>query len=609
MKLYVRRRAMTMLIIVTLAGALTTPPATRGAFGQAGATDTPVTDTWDIRVLNSGMTDLEGKPISADTITKIDDIIKLLNDTYKIDKNGIDPVRLARSKLYLYAPPATLLSIKRDLVKLDALGPQVQLDVSAIQISGKGAALEKQINQINTSLIDGRQLIQKIHGIFQGEVVRQYAEFKAPSKERNPAYREQDDITRELLDSMQAVGLDTNAIRGMTFSETLLFLSALPSDLRRAVFDRAEHAIVGLLRDAQGTVDAKEPPLLAEVPADAVGRYDKRTRAFNGDGSPLRELRSEFGVPKLEWLQSMDAVAAEEASGVKVAQQTLKQFLKTLRVYQTPANDIRGNTERLLSQADIMDNYHAGLASAYARDVQRSVVTPLIAAIQQKINSRADGNGSVALLGQTRLVVTSGLETSLKPTLTSAADVTQPSAMTVDEAKTAQEAVASIISGLTGSQAFAVGALLKPQPRAFATIAPGIGISVRPTVLPNAAAARLQILASFGVAAAMPERETGSDNPQPPVLDAVESHLVRTDANIDALDLVGLSSLSTDTRVPRGPFVFPVLGRLPVLGPIFQFSRKDTRIHHYSIILVNTVILPRALDIARNYAGMQPGTQ
>lgn len=583
----------------TLQDALNPPPIPDPA-------QEPTTDFWKLRVFNSSSPNLDGANSAADDITKVDDIKTALSAIYpKKDQTGA--VQQVRDGLLLYGTPANILKMKRDLVRLDALGPQVQLDVSAIQLSGKGLQLKNQVAAMNTQLIEGRRLIQHLHGLLQSQISLHAAgagliTSNRPFMENLPSPQSDDQRTAQLGMWLSKVGMNTDARRALSFSEMLIFLSTLGERDRRDVFDAVEENLRSRIATAQG-----------------AGWLDAVASSITD--SPLRHLREVFGVPHVHLGNAEEEqIAKMAADGYRGNQGTLLAFLETLSDYKSlditiatqgaklpTMNDrhnksILGVPESLCQQADIIDKYHAHIADAYARDVQEAIILPLIGAVGKNMSARGGGKASVAFLGQTRLIVTSGLQTTLKPTLTSSVNVTQSTPLTLSEVKSLKEGAVGAISGLTGTQAFFLGAALAPQPQAFATVAPGVGVAVRPTVWPNATGARLQIAASFGVKAKMPEQEKGSSNPQPPVLDAVESHAITTDANIDALDLIGLSSLDIDTRIPRGPFVVPILGRLPLLGPIFQFPRGDAEVHHNSVILVNTVILPRALDIARYYA-------
>src|SRR5262249_13587839 len=130
-------------------------------------------------------------------------------------------------------------------------------------------------------------------------------------------------------------------------------------------------------------------------------------------------------------------------------------------------------------------------------------------------------------------------------------------------------------------------------------LAPGIGIAVRPTVLPDGSAARLTIDARFGVASTV--SNDAKDVFVQGAPSGISSHNVRTDAAINAFDLFDISSFDGQSVSPQAPFFVPILGRLPILGPAFQWPRHPKVTHHSSLILVNAVILPRSLNLLRLY--------
>ena len=142
---------------------------------------------------------------------------------------------------------------------------------------------------------------------------------------------------------------------------------------------------------------------------------------------------------------------------------------------------------------------------------------------------------------------------------------------------------------------------MEPQP-VYSKIAPGISIDVRPTVLRDGASARLQMDANFGIDVT---QDTLGKNQNSRVLDSVpapviKSHRVQTDAAISALDLFEISSFSIEASHPRSRYL-PVIGSIPVIGEILKRPPKNKTVDFESLILVNAVILPRAMDVARLY--------
>jgi hypothetical protein len=275
-----------------------------------------------------------------------------------------------------------------------------------------------------------------------------------------------------------------------------------------------------------------------------------------------------------------------------------------------------------------LDRHLQRTMDAFAADMNDLLLDPLLRRIRDCPSAeREEGRGrdcrslkrreGVALTGRTRIVVTSGLEASLQPLMASVVETTRPKPFgkelldlaSPEKAGGNPELVGAnkVLAGLPDGQALLLAAgLLAETPPAYSTVAPGIEIHVRPTVLPDGGAARLTIDASFGVETSpLGTNPTDVGTIPPPA--AISKHVVKADATVNAFDLFDISSFSVASTVPRGPGYVPILGRLPIVGKAFQWARSPKTVQHESLILVNTVILPRALDLARFYKGAQQG--
>ncbi len=153
-----------------------------------------------------------------------------------------------------------------------------------------------------------------------------------------------------------------------------------------------------------------------------------------------------------------------------------------------------------------------------------------------------------------------------------------------------------------GALALAGAALNGTQPF-FVKVAPGVAINCRPTVLWGGNQARLQIEARFGVTTGSLPGQTTAPADVWPVAPSptVESHTLRSDLQVSGFELFDLSSFTLASAHPQPPGVIPILGRLPVVGPIFRWPRKDKQVQHECIVLVSSVIVPRALNLAEYY--------
>jgi hypothetical protein len=299
-------------------------------------------------------------------------------------------------------------------------------------------------------------------------------------------------------------------------------------------------------------------------------------------------------------------------------------------------------TDRLLKQA----------VDAYASDMDEMYFQPLLSRCQEN----ARGTAGVSLVGQSRIVVTSNIEARLAPQMSSFVETTRPrpfgkelldlafpqtrsseakkegSIKTKGSVKTADgkttvtgpdvdssstesssDSISTdkltraqlLLSTLSPGAALGLAAALSNYvPPTFANVAPGIAVNIRPTVMPDGGAARMIIDANFGVkTTVIGDAASRTDVENVPQPTGISSHSIRTDTVVSAFDLFDLSHLSVSTSTPQAPEYIPILGRLPFLGPLFQRPRGNKDVEYESIILVNSVILPRSMDMARFYAG------
>lgn len=225
------------------------------------------------------------------------------------------------------------------------------------------------------------------------------------------------------------------------------------------------------------------------------------------------------------------------------------------------------------------------------------------------------------------MVVTSGLETGLAAEMASFVETTRPKPFgkelldlafpttTKDGVTTTEGTVGSpapeqakdwtggrVLAGLPSGQALLLAALLSAEVEpTYSTVAPGITINARPTVFPDGGVARLMVDARFSVTTKALGGENRPDVWAQTPPSGIQSHRVTTDVHVSAFDLLGISSFSMQSTSPQAPHYLPILGRLPIIGPAFQYPRPPKVTHYESVILVNTVILPRALSLGRFY--------
>jgi hypothetical protein len=471
---------------------------------------------------------------------------------------------LGFGRLLLHGTRCQNLQIKRALLRIDLPWPQVQLNLWAVQVSGSDdGEVSQQVRKI-------RKWIRDTHD----EIVRI-----------------QDELKR--LATSAPVRCDTwperykeRFARGpLSLNEALIMLVLQP--------DGRHH-----VRELRGFV-AEE---CANAHSNLCEPELRRKRARRGE----KPEEPEHGRPSFERL--------EETIGQSLPFDRCDIFGRFFKAYGQ-VRDLRyepvradveterrqeGMFNKVEQTRDLVDRLLRSLIDAYSADMEDLVFGPLLDRIsnEERGSNRKEGT---ALVGRTRIAVNSGMEADLSPETASYAETTRPAPFgknLLDLANPAKKTDAAgtekIISGLPEVQAalLAAALLADTEPR-YVKVAPGIAISVRPAVLPDEGAARLTIDARFGVNAGEIDPKDRKDLWVQPPPASVTSHHITTDTTVDVFDLFDISSFSIDVTTPRTPYFVPILGRLPILGPAFQWPRRDKVVRHESIILVNAVVLPR----------------
>lgn len=544
----------------------------------------PETEVWPLTFVDSTLRDAE-----SDQQYEVAQMVKALNALYG-SKNGDEPIQVARNMLVLHGSEDTLRNIKRQLVLLDAPGPQVQLDLWAIQISGKRG---KEYSEVLSEIADDVRATQNVMRAVPGLIKFEKSDFdsKITSAE-----------TQAALNDLNELGFDTNPVRHMSLNEKFIFLGLADKNVR----DR-------ILNNAKAELD-KGDNLPGRLWRANQAKKLKRQRDYKTGDATLRYLRGTFSTSDdallrdAELKRDQGAIANFARSAVAFNNNQANAAAK-VKVDAAPLN--------LRARAATADALFKAATDAFTQDMQGMFLEPLLRRIVEK--QRSGSIKGVSLVGRSRLVVTSGLATSLKPELASYINTTRTvplSTEVLDQAfpgngtadtsgsENALSGVASELSQLPTAQAVALVAALNPPKPTYTRVAPGVGIEVRPSVLPDGGSARLQVKMSFGVeTTAFEGDESDKSGLSYPTADAVKSHQVTTDAIVGAFDLFDISSFDISTSYPRPPGSVPILGTLPLIGPAFQWRRKATALEHHSLILVNTVILPRALNLTQFYSG------
>lgn len=482
--------------------------------------------------------------------SRITELVTTLNGLYgKADR----PVAFLAGggSLLLRGNEKQLREMRKFLAVLDSPWPQVQMTLWALQVSGSQEEIADQVRRIAMSVRGTRDDVVTV----QRELAR-------------------------IAQEEPLEGCMMKLKRKIDCWESPIFLPVSgPLSLNESLI------LLTVQADRHSKVESLVGWAEREFP-EAV----EEARSHLGDGyRPFRRL-SEI----LHW------------QGRKTDCEAFENFLHALN---GDSGKQDGASEAMIRTGTILDRVLKAAMDAYALDMSELFLDPLLRRVQND-PSKKHGDG-VSLVGRSRIVVTSGITSGLTPEMSSHVETSRPKPFgedLLDRAFPAAEGgdpeltgADRILAGLAQGEALLLAAALsEPEPR-FTKVAPGIEVKVRPTVLPDGAAARLTIDARFGVTTTPLDPESGVDTLDEPPAPAINSHRVETDAAVEVFDLFDVSSFSMTTSHPRAPWSIPILGRLPLLGRAFQWPRNPKVNQHESMILVNTVVLPRAVNLSLFY--------
>lgn len=541
-----------------------------------------ITDLWILTYIRSrvsstsgatGATSATGSAGSAGSTDSVELLVDALNEIY--GSSGKPAVQRAGvGRLLLRGTRTTVLDIKRFLALIDAPWPQVQMNLWAVQVSGSRQEVAERTEQIGKQVRAVRDQMQEV----QRELARIVVNDRASRQQHW-------DFVQGTFDQ---IGVALAVDDPLSLNEALILLTLHPGREQK-IAELQEYATKRWPTWERQWLPAI--PVAGREPADCLRAATQAPASFNR-------------------LRDVLASARYEAD-----KQGFLRFAGSLYCFKdrTKWRERPDAPSSLARTGAVVDRVLKSAMDAFAADMADLFLDPLLCRLQATASGGKDDG--ITLVGRSRIVVTSGLEAGLAPEMASYVESGRPKPFGKElldlafpasqSGTTTTEGVLTgagkVLAGLSDGQALALAALLSAETEpAYTKVAPGIAINIRPSVLPDGGAARLTIDARFGVASTpLDEDRTDIWRQAPPA--GISSHNVRTDAAVSAFDLFDISSFSVTASHPQTPYYVPILGRLPIIGKAFQFPRRNKETEFESLVLVNTVILPRSLELHRFY--------
>jgi len=158
-------------------------------------------------------------------------------------------------------------------------------------------------------------------------------------------------------------------------------------------------------------------------------------------------------------------------------------------------------------------------------------------------------------------------------------------------------AMTGSVGGIPADRALSLALALGQEQELWTALRHGIELTVRPDVLPGGDTAELAITCKVHHE---DEGSAGEGGRVAEPISRVAKHEATTHVYVDSLDLFGLSSLEMSTTHPRPDFEVPLLGQMPIIGSMFTYPRSPRKVHHESLLLIQTHVRVTGMDLAES---------
>lgn len=291
---------------------------------------------------------------------------------------------------------------------------------------------------------------------------------------------------------------------------------------------------------------------------------------------------------------------------IETDSQTICDFLRAYKecTYNGPVDP-----KLLTVMASNGDQLLMNATEAITADLRSAVVDPLREWIDGVSSDDPRGRPGIVLTGSTSISVS-----STRPAATANQSVGfMPFSSSAPLTETTIKGLTENLNGLEVISSQGLLAVLTEISKTtksettYTTIAPGLSMTARPSILPGARSARveLEFRQAFDIqdprADWAPNSSGSGIRPGGPQ-DFVKTQAGITDVSIDFFDLFELSGFSNQhTGIGSPRWEIPLLSGLPILGGMFKGPRGTTATVHRGFVIVNATIVPRTLDIMQRF--------
>jgi hypothetical protein len=241
-------------------------------------------------------------------------------------------------------------------------------------------------------------------------------------------------------------------------------------------------------------------------------------------------------------------------------------------------------------------------------------IEPTLKRIQEIV--KKTGGVQYAEVGKTSVAGLNGVESKVTSNTVSAFDETAPLRLSellkdaadnktkIDDIIPAETPLAA--GNLPTTSVLSLIAALDKNRTEWRELASGIELTITPSVLRSSTSAELSVAFKAGVEPPT-TGQTSQGNLRP--LSRIKNSSVTTKVYVNTLDFFALSTFNNQTTVDGGRTFIPIVGTIwkgifgsiPILGDLFSWKNAPKNVHHQSLILTNTFIVPTAMGLAPLY--------
>jgi hypothetical protein len=245
------------------------------------------------------------------------------------------------------------------------------------------------------------------------------------------------------------------------------------------------------------------------------------------------------------------------------------------------------------------------------QDIQDLFVVPTLTKIQTIV--RKFKEVEYAQVGKTSVASLNGIQTEVSSYSVSAFETVPPLRLSelltkADElSKKAGGFVPKPADNLVGamplSQVIGLIGAFGEERAVWRELKSGVSITVTPNVLRNMTSAELQLNLKTG------DPQAGTRESGVPPLSRVSQHDVKTSLYVNTLDFFDISSFGNESTLGSGRGYVPIIGPvwrglfydIPVFGKLFSWKKDPQTVHHESLILTTSFIVPTVMGVAVLY--------